>query len=183
MLVCAWFQIVVNLKLLTEVTAGNGAALSLCRVSTKQQCVMMPLCVDCVINASGSDTLGSWVENVFIHFNINVIYWFLHWSSTEGGKVEMHSFWSWCFCVSCSVCSSLVGALHTQLSDMEETVLKYRKDKTLPVPQPFHFQLPAYDRLVTVIYPAGETDDQLLTVREARRPHAHTHVHTLINKN
>ncbi|MCJ8749280.1 hypothetical protein PDJAM_G00174530 [Pangasius djambal] len=106
--------IVVNLKLLMEVTeSGNAGALSLCRVTKKQRCVMMPLCMDCVINAGGHDTLGS-------------------------------------------VCSGLVEALHAELSDMEQTVLKYRKDKTLPVPQPFHFQLPASDRLVTVIYPAGE---------------------------
>lgn len=64
------------------------------------------------------------------------------------------------------MCSGLVAALHAQLSDMEQTVLKYRKDKTLPVPQPFHFQLPASDSLVTVVYPAGLTDDQLLPVRE-----------------
>lgn len=68
--------------------------------------------------------------------------------------------------LSCSVCSGLVGALHAQLSDMEQTVLKYRKDTSLPVPQPFHFQLPASDRLLTVTYPAGVTDDQLLPVRE-----------------
>ncbi|GAA6070306.1 ufm1-specific protease 2, partial [Tachysurus ichikawai] len=65
-----------------------------------------------------------------------------------------------------SVCSGLVEALHAQLSDMEQTVLRYRKDKTLPVPHPFHFQLPESDRLLTVIYPAGVTDDQLQSVRE-----------------
>ncbi|KAK3507629.1 hypothetical protein QTP70_031677 [Hemibagrus guttatus] len=119
--------IVVNLKLLMEVTeSGNSGALSLCRVTNKQQCVIMPLCVDCVINAGGHDTLGS-------------------------------------------VSSGLVEALHTQLSDMEQTVLRYRKDRTLPVPQPFHFQLPASERLLTVIYPAGVTDDHLLS--ELHRKH------------
>ncbi|KAK2865552.1 hypothetical protein Q7C36_001608 [Tachysurus vachellii] len=114
--------IVVNLKLLMEISeSGNSGALSLCRVTNKQQCVTMPLCIDCVISADGNDTLGS-------------------------------------------VCSGLVEALRAQLSDMEQTVLRYRKEKTLPVPHAFHFQLP--DRLLTVIYPAGVTDDQLQSVRE-----------------
>ncbi|XP_026990796.1 ufm1-specific protease 2 [Tachysurus fulvidraco] len=116
--------IVVNLKLLMEISeSGNSGALSLCRVANKQQCITMPLCIDCVIGADGNDTLGS-------------------------------------------VCSGLVEALHAQLSDMEQTVLRYRKDKTLPVPHPFHFQLPESIRLLTVIYPAGVTDDQLQSVRE-----------------
>ncbi|XP_058241026.1 ufm1-specific protease 2 [Hemibagrus wyckioides] len=116
--------ILVNLKLLMEVTESeHSGALSLCRVTNKQQFVMMPLCMDCVIDAGGHDMLGS-------------------------------------------VCSGLVEALRAQLSDMEQTVLRYRKDRTLPVPQPFHFSLPASERLLTVIYPAGVTDDQLLSVRE-----------------
>ncbi|KAF5897415.1 ufm1-specific protease 2, partial [Clarias magur] len=115
---------VVNLKLMMDVTeSGNGAAPSLYSMTKKQLCVTMPLCMDCVINASGSDSLGS-------------------------------------------VCSGLVVALQAQLSDMEQTVLRYRKDNALAVPQAFHFQLPASARLLTVIYPAGETDDQLLSVRE-----------------
>ncbi|KAL6467331.1 hypothetical protein MHYP_G00251350 [Metynnis hypsauchen] len=65
-----------------------------------------------------------------------------------------------------SVCSFLVGALCGQLSDMEAVVLKYRKGSSLLVPQPFHFQLPESSGLVTVIYPAGVLDSQLLTVRE-----------------
>uniref|UniRef100_A0AAR2JJZ0 Ufm1-specific protease 2 n=1 Tax=Pygocentrus nattereri TaxID=42514 RepID=A0AAR2JJZ0_PYGNA len=65
-----------------------------------------------------------------------------------------------------SVCSGLVGALCGQLSDMEEVVLKYRKGSSLLLPQPFHFQLPESSGLVTVIYPAGVPDSQLLTVRE-----------------
>lgn len=57
-LVC--FQIVVNLKLLIEISeSGNSGALSLCRVANKQQCVTMQLCIDCVIGADGNDTLGS----------------------------------------------------------------------------------------------------------------------------
>ncbi|KAI5630435.1 ufm1-specific protease 2 isoform X1, partial [Silurus asotus] len=65
-----------------------------------------------------------------------------------------------------SVCAGLVAALHAQLSDMEETLLKYKKETTFPVPQPFHYQLPESDRLLTIIYPAGVSDDQLLSVRE-----------------
>ncbi|XP_007232859.3 ufm1-specific protease 2 [Astyanax mexicanus] len=65
-----------------------------------------------------------------------------------------------------SVCSGLVGSLCNQLSDMEEVVLKYRKSTSLLVPQPFHFQLPESAGLVTVIYPAGVPDSQLLAVRE-----------------
>lgn len=57
---CIYFQIVVNLKLLMEVTESeNGGAPSLYRVTKKQRCATMPLCVDCVINAGSHDTLGS----------------------------------------------------------------------------------------------------------------------------
>ncbi|XP_072526084.1 ufm1-specific protease 2 [Salminus brasiliensis] len=65
------------------------------------------------------------------------------------------------------VCAGLVGALCSQLSDMEEAVLKYRKGTSLLVPQPFHFRLPEPPGLlVTVVYPAGVPDSQLLTARE-----------------
>lgn len=115
---------VVNMNLLMEVTESqNSGAPTLSRVIKQQQCVTMPLSLDCAICANGDDTLGL-------------------------------------------VCSSLLGALHVQLSDMEETILKYRKNKHLVIPQPFHFQLPACDGLVTVLYPAGVSDDELLSVRE-----------------
>ncbi|XP_066517555.1 ufm1-specific protease 2 [Hoplias malabaricus] len=64
------------------------------------------------------------------------------------------------------VCSGLVAVLCKQLSEMEEVVQKYRKGSSLLVPQPFHFQLPETIALVTVIYPAGVQDSQLLSVRE-----------------
>ncbi|XP_062864727.1 ufm1-specific protease 2 [Trichomycterus rosablanca] len=121
---------VVNLKLMMEVTdSGNSGSLSLCRIIKQQQCVMIPLSMDCAISAAGHDTLGS-------------------------------------------VCLGLVEALCSQLSTMEETVLKYRKSRNVLVPQAFHFQLPASDSLVTVVYPAGVTETDLLSVRaELHRKH------------
>ncbi|XP_015201345.1 ufm1-specific protease 2 [Lepisosteus oculatus] len=64
------------------------------------------------------------------------------------------------------VAGRLVGALCSQLSDMEKSALQYVKGTSLRVPQPFHFLLPEPAGLVTVVYPAGVPDSRLDTVRQ-----------------
>uniref|UniRef100_A0A673ZBG9 Ufm1-specific protease 2 n=1 Tax=Salmo trutta TaxID=8032 RepID=A0A673ZBG9_SALTR len=64
------------------------------------------------------------------------------------------------------VCGTLVGALCSQLGDMEKVALRHMKGTALLIPQPFHFLLPAPVGLVTVVYPAGVPDSQLETRRK-----------------
>lgn len=61
-----------------------------------------------------------------------------------------------------------MGALCSQLGDMEKVALRHMKGTALLIPQPFHFLLPAPVGLVTVVYPAGVPDSQLETRRKAR---------------
>uniref|UniRef100_A0AAY5EPD1 Ufm1-specific protease 2 n=1 Tax=Electrophorus electricus TaxID=8005 RepID=A0AAY5EPD1_ELEEL len=65
-----------------------------------------------------------------------------------------------------TVCRGLVGALRRQLLDMEDAVLRHRKGSSLLVPQAFHFPLPTPGNLITVVYPAGVAESQLLSERE-----------------
>lgn len=68
-------------------------------------------------------------------------------------------------------CGHLIGALCSQLSDMQKVTLQHMKEATLLVPQPFHFLLPEPRGLVTVIYPAGVPDSQLDTQRKELHCH------------
>lgn len=65
-----------------------------------------------------------------------------------------------------SVCERLLGALCHQLSDMEKVVTQHLKGSALPVPQPFHFMLPEPNGLVSVVYPANISDNQLESHRK-----------------
>lgn len=65
-----------------------------------------------------------------------------------------------------TVCERLLGALCHQLSDMEKVVTQHMKGSALPVPQPFHFMLPEPNGLVSVVYPANISDNQLESHRE-----------------
>uniref|UniRef100_A0A8C9TRZ4 Ufm1-specific protease 2 n=1 Tax=Scleropages formosus TaxID=113540 RepID=A0A8C9TRZ4_SCLFO len=64
------------------------------------------------------------------------------------------------------VCTHLVEALCTQLTNMEEVVLRHRSGTSLPIPEPFHFLLPEPVGLITAVYPAGVPDTQLEPVRK-----------------
>ncbi|XP_067105885.1 ufm1-specific protease 2 [Osmerus mordax] len=63
-------------------------------------------------------------------------------------------------------CGRLMGALSSQLCDMQTVTLQHMKETVLLVPQAFHFLLPEPTGLVTVIYPAGVPDSQLDVVRK-----------------
>ncbi|KAK1792519.1 hypothetical protein P4O66_012454, partial [Electrophorus voltai] len=63
-----------------------------------------------------------------------------------------------------TVCRGLVGALRRQLLDMEDAVLRHRKGSSLLAPQAFHFPLPTPGNLITVVYPAGVAESQLLSL-------------------
>ncbi|KAI1887581.1 hypothetical protein AGOR_G00191780 [Albula goreensis] len=65
-----------------------------------------------------------------------------------------------------AVSERLVGALCDQLVDMEKVVLQHMKGTSLLVPQPYHFLLPEPTGLVTVVYPAGVSDNRLQQVRK-----------------
>uniref|UniRef100_A0A4W4GSQ0 UFSP2 second domain-containing protein n=1 Tax=Electrophorus electricus TaxID=8005 RepID=A0A4W4GSQ0_ELEEL len=75
-----------------------------------------------------------------------------------------------CFALARSVCRGLVGALRRQLLDMEDAVLRHRKGSSLLAPQAFHFPLPMPGNLITVVYPAGVAESQLLSEREYGLP-------------
>eukprot|EP00069_Balaena_mysticetus_P011876 bmy_00305T0 len=60
----------------------------------------------------------------------------------------------------------LVDAIHNQLTDMEQCILKYMKGTSIVVPEPLHFLLPGEKNLVTVSYPSGIPDDQLQAYRK-----------------
>ncbi|XP_067154083.1 ufm1-specific protease 2 isoform X3 [Apteryx mantelli] len=60
----------------------------------------------------------------------------------------------------------LVKAIHRQLTDMERCIMKYRKGTSVVVPEQFHFMLPGKNRLVTISYPTGISDDQLESYRK-----------------
>ncbi|XP_023686369.1 ufm1-specific protease 2 [Paramormyrops kingsleyae] len=62
--------------------------------------------------------------------------------------------------------SRLVGALCSQLTDMESAVLRHISGTSLLVPQPFHFHLPEPTGLVTLVYPTGVPDAQLESFRK-----------------
>lgn len=60
----------------------------------------------------------------------------------------------------------LVQYVCCQLDDMEKCMVKYMKGTSVPIPQPFHFQLPGQNCLSTIIYPAGVPDIQLESCRK-----------------
>lgn len=49
----------------------------------------------------------------------------------------------------------IVESISSQLTDMDKCIQRYAKGETVPIPQPFHFELPDQPSLTTVIYPAG----------------------------
>ncbi|XP_069795659.1 ufm1-specific protease 2 isoform X2 [Narcine bancroftii] len=55
----------------------------------------------------------------------------------------------------------VIESISSQLSEMEKCVQRYTKGQTVPIPQPFHFELPGKPTLTTVMYPAGITDEEL----------------------
>ncbi|XP_048475337.1 ufm1-specific protease 2-like [Rhincodon typus] len=59
-----------------------------------------------------------------------------------------------------------VDAVTAQLSAMDKCIQRYTNGKTVPMPQPFHFELPEKTTLTTVIYPAGVSDETLETQRK-----------------
>ncbi|XP_067885519.1 ufm1-specific protease 2 isoform X2 [Heterodontus francisci] len=54
-----------------------------------------------------------------------------------------------------------VEAVAAQLSEMDNCIQRYAKAHSVPVPQPFHFELPENTTLTTVIYPAGFVEEDL----------------------
>uniref|UniRef100_A0A8C6U2J8 Ufm1-specific protease 2 n=1 Tax=Neogobius melanostomus TaxID=47308 RepID=A0A8C6U2J8_9GOBI len=74
-------------------------------------------------------------------------------------------------CVSISdtiqdACLCLVEELTNQLNEMKRVTLLHLMGTSMPVPEPLHFLLPEPHGLVTVVYPAGVSDTQLLTTRQ-----------------
>uniref|UniRef100_A0A3Q0SYC9 Ufm1-specific protease 2 n=1 Tax=Amphilophus citrinellus TaxID=61819 RepID=A0A3Q0SYC9_AMPCI len=69
-------------------------------------------------------------------------------------------------CVSMYVIQNLMEALTHQLTEMEKVTLENMKGMTLLVPEPVHFLLPEPKGLVTVVYPTGVPDSQLVTLRK-----------------
>ncbi|XP_055486460.1 ufm1-specific protease 2-like [Leucoraja erinacea] len=63
-----------------------------------------------------------------------------------------------------------MGLITSQLSEMEQCIEKYADGKTIPIPQPFHFELPENDTLITVVYPGGVPEEKL----EPERQELHT---------
>ncbi|XP_067885094.1 ufm1-specific protease 2-like [Heterodontus francisci] len=59
-----------------------------------------------------------------------------------------------------------VEAVSTQLSEMDKCIQRYTDGKSIPIPQPFHFELPEKTTLTTVIYPAGIIDENLQPQRK-----------------
>ena len=59
-----------------------------------------------------------------------------------------------------------MGALSSQLCEMQTVTLQHMKETVVLVPQAFHFLLPEPTGLVTVIYTAGVPDSQLDVVRK-----------------
>lgn len=66
----------------------------------------------------------------------------------------------------CSACEQLIEALTHQLCEMEKVTLQNMKGMTLLVPEPVHFLLPEPKGLVTVVYPVGVPDSQLVAQRK-----------------
>uniref|UniRef100_A0A3Q4MRK4 Ufm1-specific protease 2 n=1 Tax=Neolamprologus brichardi TaxID=32507 RepID=A0A3Q4MRK4_NEOBR len=60
----------------------------------------------------------------------------------------------------------LIEALTHQLCEMEKVTLQNMKGMTLLVPEPVHFLLPEPKGLVTVVYPVGVPDSQLVAQRK-----------------
>uniref|UniRef100_A0A3Q0SRY3 Ufm1-specific protease 2 n=1 Tax=Amphilophus citrinellus TaxID=61819 RepID=A0A3Q0SRY3_AMPCI len=77
-------------------------------------------------------------------------------------SLTVNFFFSWC----CSACEQLMEALTHQLTEMEKVTLENMKGMTLLVPEPVHFLLPEPKGLVTVVYPTGVPDSQLVTLRK-----------------
>lgn len=74
-------------------------------------------------------------------------------------------------CTGCSdtiknACEQLLEALTHQLCEMEKVTLQHMRGTTVLVPEVLHFLLPEPKGLVTVVYPAGESDSQLETKRK-----------------
>ncbi|KAG7485398.1 hypothetical protein JOB18_009685 [Solea senegalensis] len=63
-------------------------------------------------------------------------------------------------------CEHLMEALTHQLCEMEKVTLQHMNGTTLLVPEAFHFLLPEPKGLMTVVYPAGVPDSQLVTQRK-----------------
>ncbi|XP_078252817.1 ufm1-specific protease 2 [Rhinoraja longicauda] len=63
----------------------------------------------------------------------------------------------------------IVESISSQLSEMEKCIQRYSKGRTVPIPQPFHFELPDKSTLTTVIYPAGIAEEEM----EAQRKEKH----------
>ncbi|XP_059500998.1 ufm1-specific protease 2-like [Stegostoma tigrinum] len=57
-----------------------------------------------------------------------------------------------------NVQDQFVEAIIAQLTAMDKCIQHYTNGKTVPMPQPFHFELPDKATLTTVIYPAGISD-------------------------
>ncbi|XP_063074666.1 ufm1-specific protease 2 [Engraulis encrasicolus] len=64
------------------------------------------------------------------------------------------------------VCERLIGALCSQLLDMENVVSQHLQGTDIPVPQPFHFMLPEPHGLISVVYPANTSDNDLESCRK-----------------
>ncbi|KAK1792506.1 hypothetical protein P4O66_012435 [Electrophorus voltai] len=99
--------------------------------------------------------------------------------SSESEPLSLTITGHFCFALARSVCRGLVGALRRQLLDMEDAVLRHRKGSSLLAPQAFHFPLPTPGNLITVVYPAGVAESQLLSEREAIHTHTHTQMLSL----
>ncbi|XP_018591453.1 ufm1-specific protease 2 isoform X1 [Scleropages formosus] len=128
---------IINVDLLTEVTEPVlCSAPMLFRQEGKHHFVKMKLPADCVVSAHMDETIGEYV-------------------CCGLPESEMKC-----------VCTHLVEALCTQLTNMEEVVLRHRSGTSLPIPEPFHFLLPEPVGLITAVYPAGVPDTQLEPVRK-----------------
>ncbi|CAG5928532.1 unnamed protein product [Menidia menidia] len=63
-------------------------------------------------------------------------------------------------------CTRLLEALTDQLCEMEKVTLQHMTGTKVLVPEPLHFSLPEPKGLVTVVFPAGVSDEQLKTQRK-----------------
>lgn len=149
---------------MTEVTVSDEENLTAPRLSQKKKehSLDMTLPLDCVVSTGADETVGMWVAFIIciqLLFSSQLFLFLIMWSQSD---------WNTFTPFSSSVCERLIGALCSQLLDMENVVSRHLQGTDIPVPQPFHFMLPEPHGLISVVYPANTSDSDLESCRKAR---------------